>query len=118
AVFALAALGLRSYSLPLAHTHALTAAALLTLGLPFLLENDVLYFALAVEAAALLFVSRRLLTESVSAAADRVFLGVGWWFLQRIVAGNHAPVAVFNGKALTDLAVIALALVASFTAQP
>ncbi len=116
--------GLRSRNLMLAHMHALVAAGLLTLSLALLLQgsnndNDAaLYLALALEATALLTISRWFLRDSVSAAGHLVFLGLALWFTGRIAEGNSAQTAVFNAKGLLDLAVIALVFVASFFATP
>jgi uncharacterized membrane protein len=116
-IYGLVALGLIRYSRPLAHTHLFVTSGLLAIALALLLENNALLLAYAIEGTAMLFISRRLLHESSWAVGHITFVGVGLWLAQRMLEGNSGATAVFNAKALTDLAVIALALVASFVVQ-
>lgn len=104
------------------YVQALAALLLGTLSMVLLLEGAALFFALAAEATALHFVSRRLSDRVVAFQAHALSLIVGGWLAYRILPGpvdavfgyGTADTTVLNPLAFVDLAVIGL-LVASST---
>ncbi len=107
----------------LAAAHAVTAAAVLAIGIALLFEQDVVIALLAVEAAALHLMVRRLAARGVSPPKDAIidlgvashllFAVVGLWLLQRLVEGGSPEIAVLNSAAAANAVVIAMAIVAS-----
>ncbi|MDQ3704931.1 MAG: DUF2339 domain-containing protein [Chloroflexota bacterium] len=98
----------------LAYTHALLGVGLVTLGLVQLLEGNLLFLALAVEGLALLLVAWRYSDRGMELCGHALFTAAGVWLIPRLTAvlGDAAP--FFNVRALFDLAVLGLALLASF----
>ncbi|MDP9410538.1 MAG: DUF2339 domain-containing protein [Actinomycetota bacterium] len=104
---------------------ALTALLLATLALVLLLDGNPLLVALALEAAVLHHLSRRVRERALSAGAHALSLGVlGWVFLRIldgalvVVLGSSEPssargVPFFGGDSLAELAGISLVLAAS-----
>ena len=95
----------------LAYTHALTGVLLLTISLCLLLQGDTLLISLAAEALVLHLVARRLADGVLRAAGHILFVIVGGWLLQRLLDAPAGDMAVANAPALTDLGVIAVAIV-------
>ncbi len=132
ALYALAALALRRAGDAggLSRTQALTALMLLTLGIVLILEGNALLFTLAAEAAVLHFVSRRVSGRIVAVKANLLFLAAALWLAFRILQGilegalggifafGPEPTAFFGADAAVDLAVVALAFVASLATWP
>lgn len=102
----------RAGSRKLAYTHTLVAFGLLAIALVLLLEGDVLFLALAVEAAVLHFMAHRLSVRSLAIAAHLLFGGLGLWFIVRLFDPVRGLVIV-NPRALSDLGAIALGLIAA-----
>ena len=101
------------------HAQAIVALLFATLSLAFLLKGEALLLVLAVEAAALHFVARRLSDRAVSLIGHALFAIVAAWVFPRLAGGtleNNFERAAFpfvGLYALADLAVVALAFVAS-----
>lgn len=120
-LYALAAYTLRSLaSGVLARTHALVALLLFTLALSLLLRNEALYLALALEVASLHLVARKFPDRLVSATAHVLSCVVLVWLVLRLPP--FAPDGLWGlGSGLpgvdllVDLAVIALAMAASYS---
>ncbi len=122
ALYALAAIALRSIrrSDKLSYTHALVTLLLLTLSFVLMLDGNALLFTLAAEAAVLHYTARQLSDRIVSGGAHFLFFVAAIWLAFRIVTGVFteleltrpfdAHLAGFNVPALVDFAVIALAL--------
>jgi hypothetical protein len=102
----------------LAYTHALTGVLLLTISLCLLLQGDTLLISLAAEALVLHLVARRLADGVLRAAGHILFVIVGGWLLQRLLDAPAGDMAVANAPALTDLGVIAVAIVVAKVALP
>ncbi|HET7269548.1 MAG TPA: DUF2339 domain-containing protein [Rubrobacter sp.] len=106
----------------LAYIQALTALLLLTLAFVQLLHGNALFLTLAVEAAALLLLSRRLSDRALLVGGHVLFAMVGLWLLERLTgnlgAGVPGAQALFDTSAITDLAVLGLALGASTMLRP
>ena len=103
-----------------AHTQAIVALLFATLSMAFLLEGEALLLALAVEAAALHLVARRLSDRAVSLIGHALFFVVAAWMVPRLVGGTLGSIygsptglPFVSVYALADLAVIALAFAAS-----
>ncbi|CAN5901116.1 hypothetical protein BH23ACT11_BH23ACT11_28880 [soil metagenome] len=97
------------------YTNSLTGLMLFTLGIVFILEGNALFSALALEAAVLLLVSRRLSDAILSYVAHGLFLIVGAWLAGRIVTGVDQIFAFgadsrrfLSTDALVDISVVAL----------
>ncbi len=124
-LYALAALALRHrFRSVLSYTHALVALLLLTLTLVLMLEGNVLFLALAVEAAVLHLGASRFSDKIVSAGAHLIFAAIALWLAARLLPGmletlsDTSRPAPFSARTLVDLAVIALAFVASGSVLP
>ncbi len=123
-LYALAALVLRRFgSDGFSHTHALVGLLFLTHTLVLVLDGDALFIALAAEATILHYVARRYSDRIVSAAAHLLFCFTGLWLASRLISGalglpDAVHPALFNARALVDLAVIALAFGASVLVLP
>lgn len=108
----------------LSYTHALVALLLLTLTLVLMLEGNALFLALAVEAALLHLVARRFSDKLVSAGAHLLFSAVALWLAARLVPGileslsGTGRLTFSSVRVVVDLAVVALAFVASGSALP
>lgn len=120
-LFATSYLALRRYApslQSLAYTHAIMAITLLTVGLAALLEGDTLLFTLAAEGAALHLLARYTADRGIAIYGNLVFTAVGGWLASRLLLGSLPFITDtsthFNSHALTDLAVIAVALATSF----
>ena len=103
-----------------AHTQAIVALLFATLSLAFSMEGEALLLALAVEAAALHLVARRLSDRAVSLIGHALFVVVAAWMVPRLVGGTldsiyGSPTGLpfVSVYSLADLAVIALAFAAS-----
>ena len=97
----------------LAYTHGLLALALLTIAFCLLLEGDVLFLILTVEATALHLVSWRLSDRGTAVCAHLLFGVLAVWLAGRLVGDfTFKPdgTAILNARAVTDLAVIAAGL--------
>jgi uncharacterized membrane protein len=117
ALYALAALALRSVrgnSNDLSYTHVSVALLFLTLTAVLMLRGDALLFTLAAEAAILHYLARRFSDRAISAEAHLLFFVAAAWLAFRLVFGTSdellgvAEPAIFNARALVDLAVIGL----------
>ena len=118
-LYALASLALRRLRRApdndLSYTHASVALLLVTLAAVLLLGGDALLFTLAAEAAVLHYLARRFSDRLVSAEAHLLFAVVALWLVVRLAAGTpggllgEAQPALFNARAVVDLAVIGLA---------
>jgi uncharacterized membrane protein len=102
------------------HAQAIVSLLFATFSLAFLLEGETLLLVLAVEAAALHFVARRLSDRAVSLMGHALFTVVAAWVLPLLLDGTlkniFDPAAVIpflNVDALVGLAVLALAFAAS-----
>ena len=95
----------------LARTHVLAALLLLSTALCLLLDGDVLLFSLAAEAMVLHFVARRLFDEVIRVFAHLLFGVVGSWLGVRVFLGAVESTGILSATALTDLWVVATALV-------
>ncbi len=102
------------------HAQAIVALLFATFSLAFLLEGEALLLVLAVEAAALHFVARRLSDRAVSLIGHALFTVVAAWVFPLLLDGTlkniFDPAAVMpflNVDALVGLAVLALAFVGS-----
>jgi len=108
----------------LSYTHVLVTLLLLTLTLVLMLEGSVLFSALAAEAAVLHLVASRLSDKIVSAGAHLLFSAVALWLAARLVPGilealsDPSRPTLSSARTLVDLAVIALAFVASGSVWP
>ncbi|MCE5273008.1 DUF2339 domain-containing protein, partial [bacterium] len=97
--------------------HLAVALGLLTLGLGCLLHGNALLLGLALEGVALHYVNRKEGSVWLAAAGHGLFLAVMLWLLNRLGEGfgQGAPAtAVLNARGLTDLAVLAVGLAASW----
>jgi len=119
ALFALVAWNLKRFTgeKALAYTQGMVALLLATMALCLLLEGDVLFFTLAAEATILHFLSHRLEDRGISISGHALFIGVGIALTIRLLAWPPEGLPVFTIHSLTDLAVIGLALAASFRLQ-
>jgi uncharacterized membrane protein len=104
-----AAVALRPRSATLSSAHWLAAALLLPSGTVATASGDWVYFWLAVQAATMHLVARRLAVPAVSVVAHAVFAACALWFLVRL---DNSGVAG-SWRAGTDLLVIAAAALAS-----
>lgn len=100
----------------LAGTQGIAGIMLLTIGLALILEGDTLLIALAAEAAALVLVGGRLRSMTAALSGHLLSSGVAMWMLQRFVYTRQEP-AILNAQALSELAVIGLALGVSILAR-
>ena len=92
--------------------HALVGTIFLTIALFYLLDKHQLFLAYGLEATALHYLSNRTREPAVSFAASWLFVGIGFWLVVRLVEGIHGD-PIFNLQALTDLAVMSLAVYSS-----
>src|SRR5215217_589554 len=101
----------------LARVHALVALLFLTLAFVELLNGNALFLTLAVEAAALHLLSRRMSDRALLVGGHLLFALAGLWLVERLTfnvdAGARGVHTIFDTSALTDLAVLSLALGAS-----
>jgi Predicted membrane protein (DUF2339) len=106
----------------LARVQALTALLFLTLAFVQLLDGNALFLTLAVEAAALHLLSRRLSDRALLVGGHFLFAIVGLWLVERLTgsvdAGALGIRAIFDTSAITDLAVLGAALAASTVLRP
>jgi len=99
----------------LAYTHALMALTLLTIALFLLLEGNVLFFVLAVEAGLLHLVSHRLSDRGTAISAHILFVMLVYWLAIRQISSfgeltGNAGKEIIYGQALANFAVIVIAL--------
>ena len=113
AIYALAWWNLRRWQeiRDLAHTHALIVVLLLTVALCLLLDGGALLFSLAAQATVLHFVARRLSDRIVCVYAHLLFGVLAVWLGIRLVFEAGETTGILSAPALTDLWVIATALV-------
>ena len=101
----------------LVHVQALTALLFLTLAFLQLLDGNALFLTLAVEAAALHLLSRRLSDSALLVGGHLLFAMVGLWLAQRLTGSVDASATgvqgIFDTSAITDLAVLGATLGAS-----
>ena len=112
----------------LATTHGVTAATFLAIGIEFLFSQDVVIVLWAVEAAGLHLLAPHLDPGGTRApgrsaldyrtAANLLYLVVALWLFQRLVEGAAPAPAVFNGHAVANAAVIAVALLTASRLRP
>jgi uncharacterized membrane protein len=106
----------------LARVQALTALLFLTLAFVELLNGNALFLTLAVEAAALHLVSRKLSNRALLVGGHLLFALVGLWLVERLTVNSDAGAlgvrTVFDTSAITDLAVLGLALGTSTVLRP
>ncbi len=108
AVFGVLAWSLNNRQKQLAYTHALTAVALFTLGISLILEGDVLFVALALEAALLQATARRRQDIRIEWIANTGWLLLVIWLAARLAYPYATELAVFNAYSLSNLAIILL----------
>jgi uncharacterized membrane protein len=106
----------------LARVEALVALLFLTLALVQLLNGNALFLTLAVEAAALHLLSHRLSNRALLVGGHLLFALAGLWLVERlrvnVDAGAPGVQAIFDTSAITDLAVLGLALGTSTALRP
>jgi len=106
----------------LAYVQALTALLFLTLAFAQLLNGNALFLTLALEAAALHLLSRRLSDRALLVGGHLLFALVGLWLVERLTVTLDAGVlgvqAIFDTSTITDLAVLSLALGTSTVLRP
>jgi uncharacterized membrane protein len=106
----------------LARVQALTALLFLTLAFVQLLDGNALLLTLAVEAAALHLLSRRLSDRALLVGGHFLFAVVGLWVVERLTGSGDAGAlgiqATFDTSGITDLAVLGTALGASTVLRP
>ncbi len=91
--------------------HGWTSALFLMLALALLLEDDALFLAWAIEAAALQLAATRWAFPAVEKVGVHAFwFLIGGWLITRLEAGQQGT-AVFNIPALIDLGVIGLVVI-------
>jgi uncharacterized membrane protein len=117
-LYALAYAALRQIVSRLAYTHVMLAVVFLTGAWLLLLEGNVLLLTLAAQALTLLYFARRQSDLGTAIAGHLLFAGVAWALTWRLSRVHWDGPAVFNATALTDLALIALAWVATTQARP
>src|SRR5215212_4078295 len=116
AIYGITALVLRKWEegRGLAYVQALAALLFLTLAFVQLLDGSGLFLTLAVEAAALHLLSRRLSDRALLVGGHLLFALIGLWLVERLAvtldAGAFGVQALFDTSAITDLAVLSLAL--------
>ena len=126
ALYALAALTFERTggSHGLSRIHAFVALLLLTHTFFLMLEGDLLFFTLAAEATILHLVARRFSDRIVSAGAHLLSSVAALWLAVRLLLGilesfpGPAHPALFDARAIVDLAVIALVFGASVLVLP
>jgi hypothetical protein len=101
----------------LAYAHAIISVGFLTLGISGVLHDNILLLALALEAAALHLLARRTEDRGMAICGDIIFGIVAIWLSARLATGAIPRNPVWNADALTDLAVIAMALAVSFVSR-
>jgi uncharacterized membrane protein len=106
----------------LTHVQALTALLFLTLAFVQLLDGNALFLTLAVEAAALHLLSRRLSHRALLVGGHLLFALVGLWLVERLTgnvdAGALGVQAIFDTSSVIDLAVLGLTLGISTLLHP
>lgn len=118
AAYALAALGLRRVEddgmMP--YVQSLVALLLGTLALVTILEGNVLFLALAVEAAVLHLIAKKFPDKVAAVGGHSLFVVVGLWFSSRVFFDGVVDSGyLFDpAEAATQLAAITLAFLASF----
>jgi hypothetical protein len=126
-LFGAVAWSLRRSQERLAYTHAVVGVLLLTLALVQLIHGNVLMLALAVEAAALHFVARRLSDRGTSVMGHILSGCVALWVVSQLWRDIVGPIfgtarldelPFLNAQALTYLTVLGLSLAASFVVRP
>jgi len=124
AIYGITAWVLRNWEVVrgLARVQALTALLFLTLAFVQLLNGNALFLTLAVEAASLHLVSRKLSNRALLVGGHLLFALVGLWLVERLTGNSDAGApgvrAVFDTSAITDLAVLGLALGTSTVLRP
>ena len=84
----------------------------MTIALFYLFDKHSLFLAYGLEATALHYLSRRTREPAINFSAIWLFVGIGVWFVARLF-GKVDGDPLFNIQALTDLAVISLAVYSS-----
>lgn len=98
----------------LAYLHALLGVGLITLGLTQLLEGNLLLLALAMEGLALLLIALKYSDRGMEICGHALFAAAGLWLVPRLATAVGDVSPMLNTRALCDVAVLALALAASF----
>lgn len=119
ALFALVAWNLRQFTgeKALAYTQAMVALLLSTISLCLLLEGDARFFTLAAQATVLHFLSHRLDDRGTAIYGHALFIGVGFALMIRLLNDPSETTWGAFAPTLSNLAVIAAALAASFRLQ-
>lgn len=106
------------------YTQALIALLLATLALVLVLEGDVLFLALATEAAVLHLVARQFSDGIISRGAHVLYAVIGLWLGGRIAYGalehsyGSTPPAFFNMQTFVDASAIVMAFAVSGVVAP
>lgn len=124
-LYALAALAFRHQASSVFFTQALVALLLLTISIVLLLDGDALLFTLAAEATVLHYAARRISSRVLAFEAHLLWAVAATWLCGRLLIGLFAgsfagslPEPSLGAASLTDLAVIALAFLASRAVSP
>ena len=91
----------------LASTHGLLALSMLTIGLTLMLEGNVLFTALAVEAIALRFIASETSDVKVNISSHVLFGIVFLWLLNKLYYSLGDPASILAIESLSQLGVIA-----------
>ncbi len=94
----------------LAYTHGLITILLLTLSIVQIFDGNLLFIGLAVEAAILHHVANKLSDSIIKAGAHFLFIITAFILLNRLSTIESSGLALLNKNALSDLAVMAVAL--------
>ncbi len=99
------------------YVHLMLGVAFLTLAWLLLLEGNVLFLTLAVQSVTLLYCARRFQDRGTAVAGHLIAAGLAIGSTYRLIGGGEGAFVVFNAMALTDLAIIGLALGAATLVQ-
>jgi uncharacterized membrane protein len=102
----------------LVSAHHVTGAVLVAGAVPLLFEGHAQFLIWAALAATLLHVAHRLDDDALRMTGHLLFGLVALWMFERLAGDGPPRDAVFNARALTDLAAVAAALVGAWWAGP
>lgn len=91
----------------MASVHGFSALALLTIGLVLLLEGNILFFALAVEAAGLRFVASKTGDKNISVSSHILFGIIAYWFIM-LMGWEQIQESILDVDSFIRLAIIAI----------
>jgi len=94
----------------LAYTHAISGIALFTVSLALVLDGQVLFTALVMEAAAIHLVAHRLEDRGLRVSGHILFFIVAIWMTQRVFAFGSHGAAILNKQALSDILAVAIGI--------